>query len=301
MIKNKKKKYTNFPLKHGWKTRSVQSRAEKNSQEKREYGELFTKNIGSGENTSGRKGGKICFGIMRLQTLRNSVSPNFIHFSHWIHGDTVHNLYPPHRWRQPRYTVSTRCPVYSSIPVSRGRKRNTEFEGGEKGYRRRRNTKEEGREKPLGTRGVQTVSSSSSSSSRDSSRNFHFVLARCSFLAELFDPTESPGNASVWFSRMLRKVDRLIVSRKGIGDDCRAVLHLVQFTPREIIKSWTWHENEEICLIFIYACGIEKAKGGSWIWLFFEIIYDCSETSENKWQRDTSFLYFSIIALTNPR
>lgn len=93
--KTKKKKNANFPLKHRWKTRSVQSRAEKNSQEKREYGELFTKNIGSGENTSGRKGGKICFGIMRLQTLRNSVSPNFIHFSHWIHGDTVHNLYPP--------------------------------------------------------------------------------------------------------------------------------------------------------------------------------------------------------------
>lgn len=201
---------------------------------------------------------------------------------------------PPHRWRQPRYTVSTRCPVYSSILVSRGRKRNTEFEGGEKGYRRRRNTKEEGREKPLGTRGVQTVSSSSSSSSRDSSRNFHFVLARCSFLAELFDPTESPGNASVWFSRMLRKVDRLIVSRKGIGDDCRAVLHLVQFTPREIIKSWTWHENEEICLIFIYACGIEKAKGGSWIWLFFEIIYDCFKVkqmkiSDRERERDTSF------------
>lgn len=38
-----------------------------------------------------RGGGEICFGIMRLQTLRNSVSPNFIHSSslpHWIHGDT---------------------------------------------------------------------------------------------------------------------------------------------------------------------------------------------------------------------
>lgn len=117
----------------------------------------------------------------------------------------------PHRWRQPRYTVSTRCPVYSSVRVSRGRKRNTEFE---EGYRRRR--KMEG-DKPLGTRRVQTVSSSSSSSREIPKK---LSLGACWLVARSW-PTES--RVGMIFPN-LRKVDRLI-SRKGIGDDCRAVLH----------------------------------------------------------------------------
>ena len=151
-----------------------------------------------------RGGGEICFGIMRLQTLRNSVSPNFIHSSSSSPIEStvtrMHEVNPPPSMATTEIhgvDAVSRLLVHPS--VGRGRKRNTEFEG-EEGYCGRRQKGD----KPLGTRGVQTVSSSSSSS-REILRTFaSSTLPRCSFLAEPI----------AMILPNLREADRLI-SRKG--------------------------------------------------------------------------------------
>lgn len=150
-----------------------------------------------------RGGGEICFGIMRLQTLRNSVSPNFIHSSSSPIESTVTRMHevnpPPSMATTEIHGVDAVSRLLVHPSVGRGRKRNTEFEG-EEGYCGRRQKGD----KPLGTRGVQTVSSSSSSS-REILRTFaSSTLPRCSFLAEPI----------AMILPNLREADRLI-SRKG--------------------------------------------------------------------------------------
>lgn len=195
-----------------------------------------------------RGGGEICFGIMRLQTLRNSVSPNFIHSSslpHWIHGDTDAQGESPSIDGDNR---DTRC--RRGVPSTRPSecRARTEEEYGIRGGGGI--LREEG-DKPLGTRGVQTVSSSSSSSREILRGNF-----RACCLVARFWPSPS-----LWFSRIC-EADRLI-SRKG--DRIRLPCDFTRGDNKVVGLVWKWMKF--VHLIFIYT--LDRAKGGSWNWLFF--------------------------------
>lgn len=278
----KKKKVTNFPLKHGWKHGPFDPSEEKLAR-KRGIRKALYEDIGS-KHVRRRKRGKICFGIMRLQTLRNGVSPNFIHSSRWIHGDTVHNLNPPidgdNRDTRCRRGVPSTRPSACREDERGIRNSRRDIAGGER-WRREGN-------KPLGTRRVQTVSSSSSSSREIPKK---LSLGACWLVARSW-PTES--RVGMIFPN-LRKVDRLI-SRKGIGDDCRAVLH----GNREIIKLWACHENERnLSILYLYIRGIEQ-KVALEIGYIFKTIYDfVSKTSDREKERYFFSVFF--IALTNRR
>lgn len=199
-----------------------------------------------------RGGGEICFGIMRLQTLRNSVSPNFIHSSSSSPIEStvtrMHEVNPPPSMATTEIhgvDAVSRLLVHPS--VGRGRKRNTEFEG-EEGYCGRR---EKG-DKPLGTRGVQTVSSSSSSSREILRGNF-----RACCLVARFWPSPS-----LWFSRICAK--RIVWSRER-GDRIRLPCDFTRGDNKVVDLVWKWMKF--VHLIFIYI--LDRAKGGSWNWLFF--------------------------------
>lgn len=195
-----------------------------------------------------RGGGEICFGIMRLQTLRNSVSPNFIHSSslpHWIHGDTDAQGESPSIDGDNR---DTRC--RRGVPSTRPSECRARMEE-EYGIRGRGGILREEGDKPLGTRGVQTVSSSSSSS-REILRTFaSSTLPRCSFLAEPI----------AMILPNLREADRLI-SRKG--DRIRLPCDFTRGDNKVVGLVWKWMKF--VHLIFIYT--LDRAKGGSWNWLF---------------------------------
>lgn len=174
---------------------------------------LSARNIGSGWNTSGQKGGKICFGVTRLQTLRNSVSSNFIHSSHWIDGDTT-GIDADNRDTQCRRGVP-------SIRVSPTRKRNTEFEGEEGGRRKK--------DKPLGFARCTNVSSSS----RDSETFTSSMLARCSFLGSSLE-------AAMISSTQSRS---RLISREGRRDG------RIANSPREIIALW---KRRNLSILYLY-------------------------------------------------
>lgn len=195
-----------------------------------------------------RGGGEICFGIMRLQTLRNSVSPNFIHSSslpHWIHGDTDAQGESPSIDGDNR---DTRC--RRGVPSTRPSECRARMEE-EYGIRGRGGILREEGDKPLGTRGVQTVSSSSSSSREILRGNF-----RACCLVARFWPSPS-----LWFSRIC-EADRLI-SRKG--DRIRLPCDFTRGDNKVVGLVWKWMKF--VHLIFIYT--LDRAKGGSWNWLFF--------------------------------
>lgn len=194
-----------------------------------------------------RGGGEICFGIMRLQTLRNSVSPNFIHSSslpHWIHGDTDAQGESPSIDGDNR---DTRC--RRGVPSTRPSECRARMEE-EYGIRGRGGILREEGDKPLGTRGVQTVSSSSSSSREILRGNF-----RACCLVARFWPSPS-----LWFSRIC-EADRLI-SRKG--DRIRLPCDFTRGDNKVVDLVWKWMKF--VHLIFIYI--LDRAKGGSWNWLF---------------------------------
>lgn len=194
-----------------------------------------------------RGGGEICFGIMRLQTLRNSVSPNFIHSSslpHWIHGDTDAQGESPSIDGDNR---DTRC--RRGVPSTRPSECRARMEE-EYGIRGRGGILREEGDKPLGTRGVQTVSSSSSSSREILRGNFR----ACCLVAR------SWPNPSLWFSRIC-EADRLI-SRKG--DRIRLPCDFTRGDNKVVSLVWKWMKF--VHLIFIYT--LDRAKGGSWNWLF---------------------------------
>lgn len=194
-----------------------------------------------------RGGGEICFGIMRLQTLRNSVSPNFIHSSslpHWIHGDTDARGESPSIDGDNR---DTRC--RRGVPSTRPSECRARMEE-EYGIRGRGGILREEGDKPLGTRGVQTVSSSSSSSREILRGNFR----ACCLVAR------SWPNPSLWFSRIC-EADRLI-SRKG--DRIRLPCDFTCGDNKVVGLVWKWMKF--VHLIFIYT--LDRAKGGSWNWLF---------------------------------
>lgn len=194
-----------------------------------------------------RGGGEICFGIMRLQTLRNSVSPNFIHSSslpHWIHGDTDAQGESPSIDGDNR---DTRC--RRGVPSTRPSECRARMEE-EYGIRGRGGILREEGDKPLGTRGVQTVSSSSSSSREILRGNF-----RACCLVARFWPSPS-----LWFSRIC-EADRLI-SRKG--DRIRLPCDFTRGDNKVVGLVWKWMKF--VHLIFIYT--LDRAKGGSWNWLF---------------------------------
>lgn len=193
-----------------------------------------------------RGGGEICFGIMRLQTLRNSVSPNFIHSSslpHWIHGDTDAQGESPSIDGDNR---DTRC--RRGVPSTRPSECRARMEE-EYGIRGRGGILREEGDKPLG-RGVQTVSSSSSSSREILRGNFR----ACCLVAR------SWPNPSLWFSRIC-EADRLI-SRKG--DRIRLPCDFTRGDNKVVGLVWKWMKF--VHLIFIYT--LDRAKGGSWNWLF---------------------------------
>lgn len=194
-----------------------------------------------------RGGGEICFGIMRLQTLRNSVSPNFIHSSslpHWIHGDTDAQGESPSIDGDNR---DTRC--RRGVPSTRPSECRARMEE-EYGIRGRGGILREEGDKPLGTRGVQTVSSSSSSSREILRGNFR----ACCLVAR------SWPSPSLWFSRIC-EADRLI-SRKG--DRIRLPCDFTRGDNKVVGLVWKWMKF--VHLIFIYT--LDRAKGGSWNWLF---------------------------------
>lgn len=155
---------------------------------------LSARNIGSGWNTSGQKGGKICFGVMRLQTLRNSVSSNFIHSSHWIDGDTT-GIDADNRDTQCRRGVPS-IRVERGIRNSRGKK------------------EEEGRKtNPWGLRGVQTC---------PRPREIPKLSLRACWLAARFLDQVS---RQLWFPP--RKVD-LVWSRERVEGTVESRIHLVK-------------------------------------------------------------------------
>lgn len=182
--------------------------ARKNWQEKGEYGKLFTRI--SGQNTSGvGREGKFalescgyepCATAYHRTLSTPPVESTVTRCTTWI---------PPSMATTEIHGVDAVSRLLVRPRVAR-----TKEEYGIRGYRRRR--KMEG-DKPLGTRRVQTVSSSSSSSREIPKK---LSLGACWLVARSW-PTES--RVGMIFPN-LRKVDRLI-SRKGIGDDCRAVLH----------------------------------------------------------------------------
>lgn len=195
-----------------------------------------------------RGGGEICFGIMRLQTLRNSVSPNFIHSSslpHWIHGDTDAQGESPSIDGDNR---DTRC--RRGVPSTRPSECRARMEE-EYGIRGRGGILREEGDKPLGTRGVQTVSSSSSSSREILRGNF-----RACCLVARFWPSPS-----LWFSRICAK--RIVWSRER-GDRIRLPCDFTRGDNKVVDLVWKWMKF--VHLIFIYI--LDRAKGGSWNWLF---------------------------------
>lgn len=161
---------------------------------------LSGKNIGSGWNTSGQKGGKICFGVVRLQTPRNSVSSNFIHSSHWIDGDTVHNRCTDTDNRD------TRC--RRGVPSTRP----SACRQHERGIRNSRGKKEEEGRKtnPWGLRGVQTCPRPREIPKL--SLRACWLAAR--FLADLLDPRPSL-EAALWFSLESTQNRSRLISRTG--------------------------------------------------------------------------------------
>lgn len=168
----------------------------------------------------------------------------------WWHGAQPES---PHRWRQPRYTVSTRCPVYSSVRVSRGRKRNTEFE---EGYRRRRKM-EEGGEQTLGNAACTNCILVFFVLERDSEETFTWsMLARCSFLADRvssrYDFPESTQSGSFDLAE---------------GNRGRLPCGFARQSWNNKVVGVPWKRAKFVHLIFIYTR--YRAKGGSRNWLYF--------------------------------
>lgn len=179
-----------------------------------------------------RGGGEICFGIMRLQTLRNSVSPNFIHSSSSPIESTVTRMHkvnpPPSMATTEIHGVDAVSRLLVHPSVGRGWKRNTEFEG-EEGYCGRRETN------PW-ERAVYKLYP-------------RLLRPRERFFEETFEHVASLlvlGRTHRYDSPESAK--RIVWSRgKGIGYDCRAILHV------EIIKLWAWYENEwNLSILYLY-------------------------------------------------